>query len=42
MNSNNDEPIACNYCPKILTKLNEVNRARHIEACEEKSCTPKS
>jgi hypothetical protein len=27
MNSNNNEPIVCNYCPKILTKLNEINKA---------------
>ena len=27
--------------PKILTKLNDINRARHIKACKEKSGTPK-
>lgn len=43
MTSNNidNEIEKCTYCTKIISKLSEFNKNRHITACKEKNGTPK-
>ena len=42
MTSNNidNEIEKCTYCTKIISKLSEFNKNRHITACKEKNGTP--
>ena len=40
-NDIDNEIEKCTYCTKIISKLSEFNKNRHITACKEKNGTPK-